>query len=94
MEAAEMMLREQLLRVIEGLPPPRVAEVLDFALFIRQRHGSREAYAEHDEAGDAALLADAMVTLREYGDKPEAWTKWDAFKEELAKAEESGELRP
>jgi hypothetical protein len=50
-------------------------------------------YPEQDEAGDAALLSDALDTLREYGDKPEAWAKWNQYKEELAGAEDSGDQR-
>ena len=45
-----------------------------------------------DPAGDAALLADALAVLEEYGDKPETWMKWEDFEAELDRAEANGEL--
>jgi hypothetical protein len=45
-----------------------------------------------DPAGDEELLADALIVLEQYKDKPEAWTDWEDFKAELASAEASGEL--
>jgi hypothetical protein len=46
-----------------------------------------------DPAGDQELLHDALVVLEEYGDKPEAWLKWEDFEAELDRAEAAGELR-
>ena len=45
-----------------------------------------------DHAGDEELLADALIVLEQYGDKPEAWTKWEDFEAELDSAEAAGEL--
>ncbi len=45
-----------------------------------------------DPAGDEELLADALIVLEQYKDKPEAWTKWEDFETELDNAEATGEL--
>jgi hypothetical protein len=45
-----------------------------------------------DRAGDEESLADALVVLEEYKDRPEAWADWEDFKAELARAEAAGEL--
>jgi hypothetical protein len=45
-----------------------------------------------DPAGDEILLREALAMLKEYGDKPETWMKWEDFEAELARAEASGEL--
>lgn len=46
-----------------------------------------------DPAGDAALLAEAMVVLDQYGDKPETWMSWEDLEAELDKAEARSELQ-
>ncbi|PKO20943.1 MAG: hypothetical protein CVU38_17410 [Chloroflexi bacterium HGW-Chloroflexi-1] len=45
-----------------------------------------------DPAGDNELLAEAMVVLDEYGDKPESWMTWADFEAKLDRAEARGEL--
>lgn len=46
-----------------------------------------------DPAGDAALLAEAMTVLEQYGDRPETWISWDDLEAELDKAEARSELQ-
>ena len=46
----------------------------------------------HDPAGDASALRDALATLREYGDQPDAWMAWEDFEAELDRAEAAREL--
>ncbi len=38
-----------------------------------------------DPAGDEELLRDALVVLQDYGDKPEAWIKWEDFEATTAR---------
>ncbi len=45
-----------------------------------------------DPEGDEQLLQEALAVLEEYGDKPEAWMKWEEFEKELDRAEAAGEL--
>jgi hypothetical protein len=45
-----------------------------------------------DPAGDELLLREALATLQQYGDKPEAWMDWEDFEAELDRAEAAGEL--
>ena len=45
-----------------------------------------------DPAQDKLILAEALDTIRKYGDKPEAWVSWEDFEAELDKAEAAGEL--
>lgn len=45
-----------------------------------------------DPVQDDRLLRDALAELREYGDKPEAWMKWEDFEAELERADAAGEL--
>lgn len=42
MHAVITPLRETLIGILDELPPEEVAELLDFALFLKQRSGSRE----------------------------------------------------
>ena len=46
----------------------------------------------NDKAGDELLLSDALNTIQEYRDRPDAWIKWDDFEAELDRAEAAGEL--
>jgi hypothetical protein len=36
-----------------------------------------------ESADDQLLLQEALAVLEEYGDKPEAWMKWEDFEAEL-----------
>lgn len=45
-----------------------------------------------DPVQDDRLLRDALAELREYGDQPEAWMKWEDFEADLERAEAAGEL--
>ncbi len=45
-----------------------------------------------DPAGDEELLAEALIVLEQYGDKPETWMTWEDFEAELDRAEARGEL--
>ena len=38
------------------------------------------------------LLSDALNTIQEYGDRPDAWMKWKDFEAELDRAQTAGEL--
>ena len=71
------IVREELLRLLETRPT--IAN--DW-----QHEG------EPDEAGDEALLQDALAVLQGYTDKPDAWTNWADFEAELERAEAAGEL--
>ncbi len=39
-----------------------------------------------DPGGDEELLADALIVLEQYGDKPEIWAKWKDFETKALKA--------
>lgn len=67
MKVAVASLREAVIKVLEELPSERVAEVLDFAVFLRQR-----ARAEHQELQPAvkaipANHLDALTGLVAWG---------------------------
>ena len=53
------MAQAQLLKVLEELSPVRQAEVLDFALFLRERELAKLEYEISDEA--AALLREEFA---------------------------------
>jgi len=46
----------------------------------------------NDPAGDQELLAEALVTSKEYHKNKEGWKNWEDFKKELKAAEDAGEL--
>jgi hypothetical protein len=72
------VVREELARVLR----PTAPSVLD--------DWSHEG--PDDPAGDEELLAEALIVLEQYGDKPETWMRWEDFEAELDKAEARGEL--
>jgi len=45
-----------------------------------------------DPAGDEELLAEALAALEQCKDDPDAWVRWEDLKEELTRAEATGEL--
>jgi hypothetical protein len=68
MNAQRDRLKEATLRVLDDLPQDRVAEVLDFALFVRQREG-RKAGAPRDRSVPSvpATQLDGLVGLVAWG---------------------------
>jgi hypothetical protein len=68
MRAERDRLKETTLGVLDQLPQDRVAEVLDFALFVKQR-GGREVGAPRDRIAPSAPAAhlDGLVGLVAWG---------------------------
>ena len=64
-----MTLKEQLLQEIEQAPDPLVSQLLDFLLFIKERH-IEEEITEEEQANIIASLKDyqegSYLTLEEY----------------------------
>jgi hypothetical protein len=64
-----MTLKEQLLQEIEQAPDPLVSQLLDFLLFIKERH-IEEEITEEEQANIIASLKDYQegnyLTLEEY----------------------------
>jgi hypothetical protein len=61
------VVREAMHEELSHLPRAPVASILD--------DWSQEG--PDDPAGDEQLLHEAMAALKQYGDKPETWTKWE-----------------
>jgi len=76
------VVREVMQEELSHLPRAPVASILD--------DWSQEG--PDDPAGDEQLLHEAMAVLKQYGDKPETWTKWEDLEAELDRAEASSEL--
>jgi len=76
------VVREVVHEELSRLPRTPVSSILD--------DWSQEG--PDDPAGDKQLLHEAMAVLKEYGDKPETWTKWEDLEAELDRAEVSSEL--
>ena len=70
-----MTLKEQLLQEIEQAPDPLVSQLLDFLLFIKERH-IEEEITEEEQANIIASLKDYQegnyLTLEEY-EAMQAW---------------------
>jgi hypothetical protein len=64
-----MTIKEQLLQEIEQAPDPLVSQLLDFLLFIKERH-IKEEITEEEQANIIASLKDYQegnyLTLEEY----------------------------
>jgi hypothetical protein len=64
-----MTIKEQLLQEIEQAPDPLVSQLLDFLLFIKERH-MEEEITEEEQANIIASLKDYQegnyLTLEEY----------------------------
>ncbi|MCL5999443.1 MAG: hypothetical protein M1546_25775 [Chloroflexi bacterium] len=60
MEAAEV-LKEQVLKVLDDLPPQQVAQVLDFALFVKGRHAEERVDVDRQQQ---AAKTDVWELLR------------------------------
>lgn len=58
MQFATLHLLEQLLQVARSLPNDQLAEIVDFAGYLRQRHapGAEIAASEHPARGSAAAI--------------------------------------
>ena len=71
-----MTLKEQLLQEIEQAPDPLISQLLDFLLFIKERHLEEEITSE-EKANIIASLKDYQegnyLTLEEY-EAIQAWT--------------------
>jgi hypothetical protein len=64
-----MTIKEQLIREIEQTPDVVLTEILDFLLFIKERHGEEEVTTEEQAniiASESAYLAGDHLTLDEY----------------------------
>jgi len=61
---------------LSHLPCPAAPSILD--------DWSQEG--QDDIAGDRQLLREASAVLEEYGDKPEAWIKWEDSSDRCASA--------
>ena len=68
MNAERDRLKEATLKVLDELPQDRVAEVLDFALFVRQRE-EKESGARRDQRVPSVPAAqlDGLVALVAWG---------------------------
>ena len=70
-----MTIKEQLLQEIEQAPDPLVSQLLDFLLFIKERH-IEEEITEEEQANIIASLKDYQegnyLTLEEY-EAMQAW---------------------
>jgi hypothetical protein len=73
MEAADV-LKERVLKVLDDLPPQQVAQVLDFALFVKERHPMglpTEGTSQQSQASNVwALLASLQGSI----DGPVDWS--------------------
>ena len=58
----------EILEVIKSLPAEKVAEVKDFAIFLRERYGKTEMVDESDEWTDEDLRDVTIASLR-YADE-------------------------
>lgn len=68
MKADRDRLKEATLRVLDELPRERVAEVLDFALFVKQREMAKlDAARDRTAPSVPAAQLDALVALVAWG---------------------------
>jgi hypothetical protein len=68
MNAERDRLKEATLKVLDELPQDRVAEVLDFALFVKQREGKRSgAPRDRIVSSVPATQLDGLVGLVAWG---------------------------
>lgn len=64
-----------ILTTLETLPPEQVAEVRDFALFLRERYGAETLTAAQREELERRLAA--------YDENPNAGMPWEEFHAQL-----------
>jgi hypothetical protein len=59
----------EIIDVLKSLPSEKVAEVKDFAIFLRERYGKIETFDESDEWSDEDLqdVANASIKYAEEG---------------------------
>ena len=58
----------EILEVLKSLPPQKIAEVKDFAVFLRERYGKAEIVDESDEWTEEHLRDVTIASLR-YADE-------------------------
>jgi len=58
----------EILEVLKSLPPQKIAEVKDFAVFLRERYGKAEIVDESDEWTEEDLRDVTIASLR-YADE-------------------------
>jgi hypothetical protein len=61
----------EILDVLKSLPPEKVAEVKDFAVFLRERYGKSESVDESDEWTEEDLQDAANASISYAGEESE-----------------------
>ena len=71
MEAAEV-LKEQVLKVLDDMPPQQLAQILDYVLFVKERHsGESQLEVSSSPAPDLWSL---LTSLQGSVDAPSDWS--------------------
>jgi hypothetical protein len=73
MEPSEI-LKEQVIKVLDDLPPQQVAQVLDFALFVRERHVGGSPAESSSQQAPTADAWELLKSLQGSVDGPADWS--------------------
>ena len=73
MEAAET-LKEHVLKVLDDLPPQQLAQVLDFALFVKARHLGESQAGGNSTQSTSTDLWDLLTSLQGTVEAPSDWS--------------------